>query len=149
MSTVQVAIEIAAPIERVWETVMDPHQLQSWVTIHRSIAGVSGPPAVKGAKMDQVLVMRGVPFKVHWLLADVDPPRMARWEGRGPAHSSALIRYELDPLGDGLTRFSYTNEFHAPGGVLGNVASRVVVGHASEREANQSLAQLKRLLESR
>jgi hypothetical protein len=39
------------------------------------------------------------------------------------------------------------NEFTPPGGRLGTVASRVIVGAASEREANSSLARLKALLE--
>ena len=43
--------------------------------------------------------------------------------------------------------FEYTNEFTPPGGMLGNVASRVIVGAASEREAQNSLRALKRLLE--
>jgi uncharacterized membrane protein len=70
------------------------------------------------------------------------------WEGRGPAHSKALIRYELSSHGDdGPTEFDYTNEFSPPGGALGRVASRVIVGAASEREATNSLNRLKTLLE--
>ena len=34
--------------------------------------------------------------------------------------------------GEGKTRFEYTNEFNAPGGMLGNAASRVVVGGTSQ-----------------
>jgi uncharacterized protein YndB with AHSA1/START domain len=147
MSTVHVSIDIGAPIERVWETIMDPHRLKDWVTIHRSISGVSDHPADQGAKMDQVLHIRGVSFKVHWSLVDVSPPNTAQWEGRGPAHSRAYIRYELTAKDDDGTTFEYTNEFKTPGGVLGNVASRVVVGAASEREANNSLSRLKQLLE--
>ncbi len=45
------------------------------------------------------------------------------------------------------TVFEYTNEFHPPGGRLGNVASRFIVGATSEREATNSLARLKALLE--
>ena len=99
--------------------------------------------------MDQVLVIRGVHFKVHWSLAEVQAPTLAKWEGRGPAHSRAAIRYALSKRDGGGTRFEYTNEFKTPGGALGNVASRVVVGGVSEREANNSLAQLKRLVERR
>jgi hypothetical protein len=43
--------------------------------------------------------------------------------------------------------FEYINEFEVPGGRLGNVASRVIVGAASEREAKSSLARLKALVE--
>jgi uncharacterized membrane protein len=147
MSTVRVRIEIEAPIERVWETVMDPHRLEDWVTIHRSLKDVSDTPLRQGATMDQVLHMRGVSFRVHWTLVDMREPNHAEWEGRGPARSQARIRYELSSDGDAQTAFDYINEFTPPGGRLGQVASRVVVGAASEREANSSLQRLKALLE--
>ena len=147
MSIVHVRIEIEAPIERVWQTIMDPYRLRDWVTIHRSLSNVSPNPLAPGAQMDQVLHIRGVSFKVHWTLRDVRPPAMARWEGRGPAHSEAKILYRLESNGARLTSFDYTNEFHTPGGVLGNVASRVFVGGVSEREAHNSLSRLKQLLE--
>jgi uncharacterized protein YndB with AHSA1/START domain len=147
MSTVRVKIDIAAPIERVWETVMDPDRLKDWVTIHRSVKEASDQPLRQGSTMDQVLAMRGVSFRVHWTLVDVNEPNHAEWEGRGPAHSEARIRYELSSDGDNQTEFNYTNEFTPPGGRLGNIASRVIVGAASEREANNSLQRLKALLE--
>jgi carbon monoxide dehydrogenase subunit G len=146
MSTVHASIEIAAPPERVWETIMDPDRLKDWVTIHRSVENVTNP-GEKGATMDQVLHMRGVSFRVSWNLTDVQAPKVADWEGRGPARSRARIRYELTPQGDEGTVFNYTNEFTPPGGKLGSVASRVIVGAASEREANSSLKRLKALLE--
>jgi carbon monoxide dehydrogenase subunit G len=146
MSTVTARIDIAVPPQKVWETIMDPERLGDWVTIHRSVDHVESP-GEPGASMEQVLCMRGVNFRVKWHLAEVDAPRLAVWEGRGPARSAAKIRYELAEAGDGHTAFQYSNEFTPPGGMLGNVASRIVVGAASEREANNSLARLKQLLE--
>jgi uncharacterized protein YndB with AHSA1/START domain len=133
MSTVQVAIDINAPVEQVWNLVMDPSRLADWVTIHRGVSDVSSNPQAPGATMKQVLSIRGVSFKVRWTLADVAAPHLARWEGRGPARSRARIRYELSGNGDGPTHFEYTNEFQTPGGHLGDVASRMVVGGVSER----------------
>lgn len=147
MSRVHVTTQIKAPVDRVWETVMDPSCLKDWVTIHRSVGGVSSRPLRKGSTMDQVLHLRGVSFHVHWTLVDVNQPAHAEWEGEGPAHSRARIRYELTADGDGATRFEYINEFTPPGGRLGTVASRVIVGAASEREAQKSLRRLKALLE--
>jgi uncharacterized protein YndB with AHSA1/START domain len=148
MSSVSVKIEIKAPVERVWETVMDPRRLGEWVTIHRSVSRVSSNPLDEGATMDQSMRMRGVTFNVHWTLEEVNAPKLAVWEGRGPAHSSARIRYQLSDNGEGGTIFDYFNEFKPPGGRLGSVASRVVVGAASEREARKTLEKLKALLES-
>jgi uncharacterized membrane protein len=147
MSTVHVKTEIHAPIDRVWEVVMDPSRLKDWVTIHRSVKNVSANPMRQGSTMDQVLHMRGVSFRVHWTLADVSTPNRAQWEGQGPAYSRARIRYDLTSQGDDATVFEYTNEFTTPGGRLGNVASRVIVGATSEREAQSSLKRLKELLE--
>ena len=147
MSTVHATIEIDAPIQRVWDTVMDPDHLKDWVTIHRSVREVSDEPLRKGSTMEQVLHIRGVSFHVHWTLTDVRSPERAEWEGQGPAHSLARILYELSGDGDGPTRFAYTNEFAVPGGRLGSMASHFIVGATSEREAHNSLARLKALLE--
>ena len=147
MSTVNAEIEIAAPIDAVWETVMDPKRLGDWVTIHKSLADASKPPLKKGATMDQCLAVRGLTFRVHWNLVTVDEPRHAEWEGVGPARSRARTAYSLSEGKNGSTLFQYTNEFHPPGGRLGNMAGRMIVGATSEREAKKSLVQLKSLLE--
>jgi uncharacterized protein YndB with AHSA1/START domain len=147
MTSVHVQTTISAPVDRVWETVMDPSKLKDWVTIHRAVRDVSSEPLRKGSTMEQILQLRGVSFHVHWTLVDVSPPNHAEWEGLGPARSRARIRYELSANGEHETRFEYMNEFTPPGGRLGTVASRVIVGAASEREANSSLARLKALLE--
>jgi uncharacterized protein YndB with AHSA1/START domain len=147
MSVVHVKTRIEAPIEKVFETVMDPHRLEQWVTIHRSVSDVSAQPLRKGSTMEQGMRMRGLTFTVHWTLVDLNPPTHAEWDGRGPAHSRARIRYELTPDGDAATNFEYSNDFSPPGGHLGNMASRLIIGAASEREAHASLQRLKALLE--
>ena len=148
MSTVNAKIEIEAPPQRVWETVMDPHRLGDWVTIHRSVRGISAEPLSKGSTMDQTLHLHGVRFRVHWTLVLVSAPFHAEWQGQGPAHSRARIVYRLSGDDHGPTMFEYINEFTTPGGRLGNVASRLFVGTTSEREAQASLARLKELLEN-
>jgi uncharacterized membrane protein len=147
VSSVHTKIAINAPAENVWETVLDPNRLKDWVTIHRSVSNVSPEPLRNGSTMDQVLHMRGVSFRVHWTVVDITPPHYVEWEGRGPAHSKARIRYELRSNGDDVTEFEYANEFSTPGGRLGSMASRFVVGAAAEREARASLQRLKKLLE--
>lgn len=128
---------------------MDPARLGDWVTIHRSVKDVSAQPLRKGSTMKQCLHLRGVSFNVNWKLAEVSEPDHAEWEGQGPAHSQARIRYELRAAGPDATEFEYTNEFTAPGGRLGSMASRMIVGATSEREAEKSLKRLKALLERR
>jgi uncharacterized protein YndB with AHSA1/START domain len=143
VSEVVSSIDIDAPPDTVWRTVMDPNRLGEWVTIHRRL--VSASPD----EMEQVLCLRGANFKVHWNLTTNEKPFHAEWKGKGPARSRAETEYRLSDNGNGGTRFDYRNEFTAPLGPLGAMASRALVGGLPQREAEASLRRLKALLEKR
>jgi carbon monoxide dehydrogenase subunit G len=146
---VSASIDIHVPPERVWAVIMDPERFGDWVTIHRKLGRVDDGALREGFQVDQTLCLHRANFKVSWTLASVDAPHHAVWEGKGPAGSHARIEDRLAPLDGGAwTRFDYLNEYEQPGGLLGRVASRVLVQGAAEREAGRSLQRLKALLES-
>jgi uncharacterized membrane protein len=149
VSVVEAAIEIDAPPAQVWAVVMDPERLGEWVTIHRRLSDVSDRPLKPGSKLVQTLCLRGATFKVRWKVARSEEPQLARWEGRGPARSHAATEYRLAGNGNGGTHFDYRNEFKAPLGPLGSVASRALMGGVPEREARNSLRRLKKLVEGK
>jgi carbon monoxide dehydrogenase subunit G len=146
MSVVRSSVAIAAPPQAVWAVVMDPMRLSEWVTIHRELRDVSEGPPREGSTMVQTLHLRGADIRVSWLLAECREPRYALWEGHGPARSHAHIEYRLTAIEYG-TRFDYQNEFRAPLGPVGAIASRTVMGQTPQREADRSLAALRELLE--
>ena len=147
MTRVSASIHIAAASQRVWDVVMDPDRLGDWVTIHRGLGKASGRPLARGSRLEQTLHLRGVSLRVRWTVSEVQPGRLAVWEGRGPARSRAHTTYKLTPDGRTATRFDYEVEFNAPLGPIGAVASRALVGGVPQREADRSLARLKALLE--
>ena len=140
------SIEIGATPEDVWAVVMDPKRLGDWVTIHRELLDHSSGPARVGSTMEQGMVLRGAPFKVKWELVRCEEPKLAEWRGKGPARSRAETAYRLEAI-DGGTCFHYRNEFKAPLGPLGSLASRVLVGGLPDKEAKATLNKLKQLLE--
>ena len=149
MGAVRTQIDIDASPEKVWQYVMDPGNASHWVTIHRKLKGHSSGEPRTGYQMEQCLHLRGVNFDVHWTLTEVDAPRYAKWEGRGPVRSKALIVERFEPLDGGKrTQFDYENDFKAPLGPLGAAASRAVTGGVPQREADASLRKLKEILES-
>jgi uncharacterized protein YndB with AHSA1/START domain len=148
MSVVTATIEIAADPMRVWMAAMTPENTPVWVSVVRGVGEHSDGDFRVGYEMEQRLCLRGVPFTVNWKLTACDAPHYARWEGRGPARSKAITEDWLTPTDDGGTHFEYRNEFKAPLGPLGSVASRALVGGVPEREAKASLAELKRRLEA-
>jgi uncharacterized protein YndB with AHSA1/START domain len=147
MSVVEVSLHINAPVDEVFALAMDPRRTLEWVTIARAVKGVKGTPTDRGFEMKQQLCLRGVPFWVEWDLVEVKAPYFARYEGRGPMRSKAIIENHLTEQ-DGGTLYRYRNEFKAPLGPLGSAAQRVVAGGVPEREATASLANLKQLAES-
>ena len=140
------SVEIDAPIERVWKLVMDPERLGDWVTIHESVFDVPDGDLVEGSRFGQRMKLKGVPLKVHWRIAELDAPRLARWEGEAAAGAKARISYALSEHGEG-TRFDYENEFEMPGGKVGKLAGRAFNAASGNREAKKTLARLKAVLE--
>jgi uncharacterized protein YndB with AHSA1/START domain len=146
--SVSETIFLAASPQRVWDTVMDPSQLERWVTTHDSVAGAAPGPVGEGDSFTQRLRLAGKSFEVEWKVVEADAPRVARWEGEGPAGSSAWVSYRLEAE-DGGTRFDYQNEFALPGGALGKLAGGLLVAAPGRREATRSLERLRALLEDR
>ncbi len=146
-SEVKVSIDLDATPREVWDVVMDPDRLGDWVSIHKELKKHDAVPPREGATMEQVLVLRGAPFKVKWELVACEDAARAEWHGRGPARSHAETEYVLTPIDGGKrTRFDYRNDFKAPLGPLGSVASKALVGGVPEREAQASLKTLQQLL---
>jgi len=143
---VRSSIAIAAPPPAVWAVVMDPRRFGEWVTIHRELRSLSSETPRAGSTMEQTLHVRGADIRVQWLLVECREPRYALWDGRGPARSVAHIEYRLTATAEG-TRFDYQNEFVAPLGAVGALASRAAMGQVPQREADRSLAALRALIE--
>ncbi len=143
---VRATVDIAAPPERVFEAAMAPERTPDWVTIVIRVEGHDSGPLRTGYEMRQRLCLRGMPFTVKWKLVALDAPYFARWEGKGPARSKAMIENCLEATDTG-TRFTYTNVFKTPFGPLGAAAAGALMGGLPEREATASLARLKALVE--
>jgi carbon monoxide dehydrogenase subunit G len=142
---VERSIELAASPQRVYDVVMDPSQLEDWVTIHHHLEDAPNGPLKKGSKLTQWLKLAGKKFIVRWTVVENDPCIRVVWEGRGPVASHARVVYELEGNGDGTT-FSYLNEYELPGGALGRIAGRAVA-RVTQKELEGSLQRLKSLVE--
>jgi uncharacterized protein YndB with AHSA1/START domain len=146
VSAVRESIVIGAPVERVWNTVMDPARLGDWVTTHESVEADGEGPVGEGDRFRQRLRLAGRSFEVEWRVIEARAPRLARWHGEGPRGSSAEVAYRLEEVDD-ATRFDYENSFAGPGGWLGRLAGAALATAPARREARRSLANLKQLLE--
>ena len=145
---VETTIDLPSPPEEVFAVVMDPLELENWVTAHDSVKDVPEGDLAEGSTFKQKLKVAGIGFGVTWTVTEIDAPHLAVWEGKGPAGSKAHCRYELQPDGGG-TRFHYFNEFELPGGKLAAAAGKAIGEERGRAEAEQSLENLRKLLAER
>jgi uncharacterized protein YndB with AHSA1/START domain len=144
---VSAAIEIAAPLQRVWDVLMDVSRLGEWVSMHDQLRATPELPLHDNATLDQTLSLRGRTFDVHWRLLEAHEPHLAVWEGEGPASSEASVSYRLAATGTGTTRLEYVNDFHLPRRPQQWLARRLLRGDIAQRETNETLQRLKQLIE--
>lgn len=137
--------DIAASREAVWEVISDPSRLGEWVTIHRGIEGDPPTTVREGSTFTQQVLVADQAFDVNWTAREVSPPTRMVWDGEGPMGSSARSTYELSDAGEKV-EFTYSTEFEPPGGRVGEAAATLVESR-SQKEADESLERLKRLVE--
>jgi uncharacterized protein YndB with AHSA1/START domain len=138
-------IHIDAAPEDVYAKLMDPDCLGQWVTIQDELLEAPAGDLEKGDTLVQRCKVAGQRFKLKWKVESAVRPRKTVWQGKGPFGSKAKVTYDLAE-NDGGTLFTYTNEYSLPGGPIGKIAGRAVVG-ASESEADKTLVRLKELIE--
>jgi carbon monoxide dehydrogenase subunit G len=139
-------IHIDAAPEDVYAKLMDPDCLGDWVTIQDELLEAPDGDLEQGDTLVQRCKVAGQRFKLRWKVEQAERPSKTVWRGKGPLGSMAKVTYDLAD-NDGGTRFTYTNEYSLPGGPVGKIAGRAVVG-ASGAEADKTLKRLKKLIES-
>jgi uncharacterized protein YndB with AHSA1/START domain len=138
-------IHIPAAPERVYDVVMDPSRLEDWVTIHQYLEDAPDGRLREGSTLTQCLRLAHRNFNVDWEVVENDACKRVVWEGKGPVRSRARVEYEFAPENGG-TRFTYTNEYHLPGGPLGNLAGPAV-RRVTGKELDATLEKLKSIFE--
>jgi len=142
---VQRKVHIEAAPQTIYDVIMDAQRLADWVTIHQGLEDAPAGTLRKGSTLTQTLKLAGRSFKVRWKIIENDRAKRVVWEGDGPVRSRAKVIYDLTADGDG-THFSYTNEYHLPGGALGKMAGPAI-RRVTGGELDRSLVALKKLVE--
>ena len=148
MTKLECEIDIAASPDRVYDVLADPDCLGQWVTIQEELEEAPEGDLKAGSTLRQRMKVAGQRFRLSWTVVEAERPSRIVWEGKGPMGSTAKAIYELEPDGDGATRFSYLNDYELPGGFAGKLAGRAVQA-ASGREADRTLKRLKALVEAK
>jgi carbon monoxide dehydrogenase subunit G len=146
MSKLEREIQIDASPEAVYDKLTDPNCLGEWVSVHDGIEEAPPGNVEKGDTIVQRMKVAGQKFRIKWHVNEAKRPTKVIWTGDGPMGSKARAEYTISKNGGSGCTFNYVNEYDLPGGPVGKLAGRAVVG-ASGGEADRSLEKLKQLVE--
>lgn len=148
MGHIKVSTSIDAPVERVVEVAADPkHWASWWVNLGEAekIEGDGGP----GTVVEHKYLMAGVPFHVTTRVTESSPTpsggQRIRIEFEGPLRGWQVWDYEPNGSGTGVTaEFDY----NVPGSAIGKFADELIIERMQERARQQTLENLKLLVEA-
>lgn len=148
MGHIKVGISIDAPVERVVEVAADPkHWASWWVNLGEAekIEGDGGP----GTVVEHKYLMAGVPFHVTTRVTESSATpsggQRIRIEFEGPLRGWQVWDYE--PKGSG-TEVTAEFDYNVPGSAIGKFADELIIERMQERARQQTLENLKLLVEA-
>lgn len=124
MTLIRTAVEIDAPLQRVWDVVADPRNLPQWDRHVTSVEGVPDEGLKEGAAYSTDLRFMGLRSRVEAVVERIDAPVFARIRLSGIL--DATVTTVLTPLDDGRTRLTQEVDYRFRGGRLGRMAARVL-----------------------
>ena len=144
MAQITTAIEIARPIDEVFEYITTPAHWPAWHTTALGVSGAIDHSLLPGETVAEEVKVAGRRSQAEWTVRDREPPN--RWvvEGEVAGGGKAVITYSLQPTATG-TRFERMVDYELP--ALLSMVDGLLVRPRLEGEADESLKRLKEKLE--
>lgn len=148
MTRIERQIEIDRSPEEVFKVLTDLDQLPHWATTVVENHNTPEKPLETGNKFGQTVRLAGRNITTEWEVTDLQPGRNLAYRATGPQGSTLEMKQTVHPR-DGGSRVELEIDYELPGGVFGEAVDSIYLERRNNREAEQSLANLKDLLESR
>lgn len=148
MTGVVRSLDVAAPAPITWSVV---EELRRMPELSSSTVSVDGPDRLTevGQTFRQVVRLAGRSFTSTWELLELVPGRCLRVEGELMRGVRYGITQAVDHLADDASRLTFTTTYELPFGLLGRLAGRLGAERRALDEADEVMAGIKRVAESK
>ncbi len=147
MAKVTHEVHIAAPPERAWELLIDPERIPEYNVNIVEVSDVSGRLDRVGATYRSVSKIYGRRIEGPWEVTEVVPGRRLVLRGSAPGGAQATVANMIEPV-EGGTRASVELDYELPAGFVGEIANRLFVERAVERDVRHTGDNIKAILEA-
>lgn len=148
MARIERSVGIAAPPQRVFETLCRLDKLAQWSTTTVRVESDGEMALQQGHRFTQRLRIAAIELDTEWTVIEIDPPRRVVYEATSAG--GGRLRMEQRVLDDqeGASRVELEVDYDLPGGFLGDIVNALYAERRNEREAEHSLHNLKDLVEA-
>ncbi len=136
-----------APIERVFELGIAFERYPEWNVTYTEVKEVVGPPDKVGTRIHSVMHFLGRTMEGWGEIVEIERPRLLKIEGSSTDGGKLTFLYRLTPVSAG-TDFAIEADYELPAGVFGQIADKLFVEKAVERDLRHSIENFKALVEA-
>jgi uncharacterized membrane protein len=139
VSMIRRSVDIAAPVERVWDLLENVRRLPEYSESTDEVRDAPERLTAVGQEYVQVGRLLGVKLASRWQVIALEPGRLLSSEGSLARGVRYTLTQRLEPLRDDVTRLWLEIDYTIPGGALGRLAARAGAEGRASREAQAVL----------
>jgi carbon monoxide dehydrogenase subunit G len=103
MAKLSVSVDVPLPPEKAWDCASDLSRYKEWLTIHRVWRSKLPETLEKGARIDSIVEVKGMPNRINWTIVHYRPPEAMTLNGDGKGGVKVKLIGKVKPAGDGST----------------------------------------------
>lgn len=119
MAKVSVSVDVPLSPDKAWQHASDLSRYKEWLTIHRVWRSKLPENLDKGAVVESIVEVRGMPSRITWTIVNFHPPESMTLDGVGTGGVKVKLIGKVRPgrLGDGVASV-LTMDVHLGGPAL-------------------------------
>jgi hypothetical protein len=99
MAKLSVSIDVPLPPEKAWENASNLSRYKEWLTIHRVWRSKLPQQLEKGAVIDSIVEVKGMPNRIKWTIVNYKPPQTMTLNGDGVGGVKVKLIAKVKPKG--------------------------------------------------
>jgi len=139
MAKLSVSVDVPLAPEKAWECASDLSRYKEWLSIHRVWRTKPPENLEKGAVVESIVEVKGMPNRIKWTIVHFKPPEAMTLNGDGKGGVKVKLIGKVKPCGEGST---VTFDVHLGGPALFGPIGMVVAG-ALKGDIRESLNRFK------
>jgi uncharacterized protein YndB with AHSA1/START domain len=148
MGHFKVTPHFEAPIERVFALSVDPLRIPEWAPSIFEVKDATPGPMTLGSTYTAVTKLLGRHLDIRYEITEIDSPRLLTAVGTASNGGRVLLRTRLTPAASG-TDAELEVDYDLPIGFLGEIADKLFVEQAMERDMRHGVENFRSIVEAR